>query len=270
MAFSAREDSPLHKIPSRKFLVLHGLYMENGICVFLISQHAAAIGLCDIFRGNGMIEAIDDADGLGAFVGDDLCGAEEGVSHGIAAGVLLGASDEEEDDAAGFSLRKIALSGLGLGRGGGLALPGEEVTVDGVIFVEGGIEEFFLRFIECHEEDVCRPCDGVTVRMVEVFHAFANAGGLSEAEGCEELVARVAIIDFEGAGIGKLCLLGNDIDAVVEEVEQFADLFLEGCFFRKTGDGEGGVFRAVLLPIGKEGDRPHAQVFLFHGSEVYR
>ena len=60
-----------------------------------LSQHAAAIGLCDIFRGNGMIEAIDDADGLGAFVGDDLCSAEEGVGHGIAAGVLLGASDEE-------------------------------------------------------------------------------------------------------------------------------------------------------------------------------
>lgn len=40
--------------------------------------------------------------------------------------------------------------------------------------------------------------------------------------------------------------------------------------FRKTGDGEGGVFRAVLLPIGKEGDRPHAQVFLFHGSGAYR
>ena len=60
-----------------------------------------------------MIEAIDDADGLGAFVGDDLCGAEEGVGHGIAVGVLLGASDEEEDDAAGFSLRKIALSCLG-------------------------------------------------------------------------------------------------------------------------------------------------------------
>lgn len=59
-----------------------------------------------------MIEAIDDADGLGAFVGDDLCGAEEGVSHGIAAGVLLGASDEEEDDAAGFSLGKIALACL--------------------------------------------------------------------------------------------------------------------------------------------------------------
>ena len=38
-----------------------------------LSQYAAAIGLCDIFRGNGMIEAIDDADGLGAFVGDDLC-----------------------------------------------------------------------------------------------------------------------------------------------------------------------------------------------------
>ena len=44
-----------------------------------------------------MIEAIDDADGLGAFVGDDLCGAKEGVGHGIAAGVLLGASDEEEE-----------------------------------------------------------------------------------------------------------------------------------------------------------------------------
>lgn len=83
----------------------------------------------------------------------------------------------------------------------------EEVTVDGVVFVEGGIGEFFLRFIECHEEDVCRPCDGVTVRMVEVFHAFANAGGLGEAEGCEELVARVAIVDFKGAGIGKLCFL---------------------------------------------------------------
>lgn len=69
--------------------------MGNGICVSLISQYAAAIGLCDIFRGNGMIEAIDDADGLGAFVGDDLCGTEEGVGHGIAAGVLLGASDEE-------------------------------------------------------------------------------------------------------------------------------------------------------------------------------
>lgn len=68
------------------------------------SQYAAAIGLCDIFRGNGMIEAVDDADRLGAFVGDDLCGAEEGVGHGIAVGVLLGASDEEEDDAAGFSL----------------------------------------------------------------------------------------------------------------------------------------------------------------------
>ncbi len=129
MAFSAREDSPLHKIPSRKFLVLHGLYIGNGICVSLVSQHAAVIGLCDIFRGNGMIEAIDDADGLGAFVGDDLCSAEEDVGHGIAAGVLLGASDEEEDDAAGFSLGKIALSCLGLlawwwtgsasGRGGG-------------------------------------------------------------------------------------------------------------------------------------------------------
>lgn len=40
--------------------------------------------------------------------------------------------------------------------------------------------------------------------------------------------------------------------------------------FRKTGDGKGGVFRAVLLSIGKEGDRPHAQVFLFRGSRVYR
>lgn len=181
--------------------------MANGICVSLISQHAAAIGLCDIFRRNGMIEAIDDADGLGAFVGDDLCSAEKGIGHGIAAGVLLGASDEEEDDATGFSLRKIALSCLGLGRGGGLALPVEEVAVDGVIFVEGGIGEFFLRFIECHEENVCRPRDGVTVRMVEVFHAFANAGGLGEAEGCEELVARVAVVDFKGAGIGKLCFL---------------------------------------------------------------
>ena len=97
----------------------------------------------------------------------------------IAAGVLLGASDEEEDDAAGFSLGKIALSCLGIGRGGGLALPVEEVAVDGVVFVEGSIGEFFLRFIECHEEDVCRARDGVTVRMVEVFHAFANAGGRS-------------------------------------------------------------------------------------------
>ena len=244
--------------------------MGNGICVSLISQHAAAISLCDIFRGNGMIEAIDDADGLGAFVGDDLCGAEEGVGHGIAVGVLLGASDEEEDDAAGFSLGKIALSCLGLGRGGGLALPVEEVAVDGVVFVESGIGEFFLRFIECHEEYVCRPCDGVTVRMVEVFHAFANAGGLGKAKGCEELVARVAIVDFEGAGIGKLCLLGNDIDAVIEEVEQFDDFLFEGCFFRETGDGEDGVFRAVFLSIGKEGDRPHAQVFLFDGGEAFR
>ena len=183
--------------------------MRNGICISLISQHAAAIGLCDIFRGNGVIEAIDDADGLGAFVGDDLCGAEEGVGHGIAVGVLLGASDEEEYDAAGFSLRKIALSCLGLGRSGGLALPVEEVAVDGVVFVEGGIGEFFLRFIECHEEDVCRLRDGITVCRVEVFHAFANAGGLDEAEGCEDLVARVAVVDFEGAGIGKFCLLGR-------------------------------------------------------------
>ena len=91
-----------------------------------------------------MIEAIDDADGLGAFVGDNLCGAEEGVGHGVAAGVLLGASDEEEDDAAGFSLGQIALSCLGLGRGGGLALPVKEVAVDGVVFVEGGIGKFFL------------------------------------------------------------------------------------------------------------------------------
>ena len=144
----------------------------------------------------------------GSFVGDDLCSAEESISHDIAAGVLLGASDEEEDDAAGFSLGQIALACLRLGRGGGLALPVEEVAVDGVVFVESGIREFFLRFIECHEEDVCRPCDGVTVRMVEVFYAFANAGGLGEAEGCEELVARVAIVDFEGAGIGKLCLWG--------------------------------------------------------------
>ena len=173
----------------------------------MISQHAAAIGLCDIFRRDGVIEAIDDADGLGAFVGDDLCGAEKGVGHGIAVGVLLGASDEEEDDAAGFSLGKIALSCLGLGRGGGLALPVEEVAVDGVVFVEGGIGEFFLRFIECHKEDVCRPRDGIAVRMVEVFHAFANAGGLGEAEGCEELVARVAVVNFEGAGIEERCFL---------------------------------------------------------------
>lgn len=110
----------------------------------VLSQHAAAIGLCDIFRWDGMIEAIDDADGLGTFVGDDLRRAEEGVGHGIAVGVLLGASDEEEDDAAGFSLGEIALSCLGLGRGGGLALPVEEVAVDGVVFVEGGVGEFFL------------------------------------------------------------------------------------------------------------------------------
>lgn len=270
MAFSSREDSPLHKIPSRKFLVLHGLYMGNGICISFFSQHAAAIGLCDIFRGNGMIEAIDDADGLGAFVGDDLCGAEEGVGHGIAVGVLLGASDEEEDDAAGFSLRKIALSCLGLGRSGGLALPVEEVAVDGVVFVEGGIGEFFLRFIECHEEDVCRLRDGIAVCSVEVFHAFANAGGLGEAEGCEDLVARVAVVDFEGTGIGKICLLGNDVDAFIEEVEQFDDFLFEGWFFCKTGDGEDGVFRAVFLSIGKEGDRPHAQVFLFDEGKAFR
>lgn len=83
----------------------------------------------------------------------------------------------------------------------------EEVAVDGVVFVEGGIGEFFLRFIECHEEDVCRPRDGIAVCMVEVFHAFANAGGLGIAESREELVARVAVVDFEGVGIGKLCLL---------------------------------------------------------------
>lgn len=129
-----------------------------------------------------MIEAIDDADGLRAFVGDDPCAAQEGVGHGISVGILLGASDEEEDDAASFSLRKIALSCLGLGRGGGLALPVEEVAVDGVVFVEGGIREFLLRLIECHEEDICRLCDGVTVRMVQIFHAFANAGRLGEAE----------------------------------------------------------------------------------------
>ena len=57
--------------------------MGNGTFFPLISQHAAAIGFCDILRGNGMIEAIDDADGLGAFVGDDLCGAEEGVGMAL-------------------------------------------------------------------------------------------------------------------------------------------------------------------------------------------
>ena len=112
--------------------------------VFLFSQHAAAIGLCDIFRWDGMIEAIDDADGLGTFVGDNLRRAEEGVGHGIAVGVLLGASDEEEDDAAGFSLGEVSLPCLGLGGDGGLALPMEEVAVDGVVFVEGGVGEFFL------------------------------------------------------------------------------------------------------------------------------
>lgn len=106
-------------------------------------------------------------------------------------------------------MRKVALSCLGLGRGGGLALPVKEVAVDGVVFVEGGIGEFFLRFVECHEEDVCRLRDGITVCRVEVFHAFANAGGLGEAEGCEDLVSRVAVVDFEGAGIGELCLLGR-------------------------------------------------------------
>lgn len=54
--------------------------------------------------------------------------------------------------------------------------------------------------------------------MVEVFHAFANAGRLGVAEGREELVARVAVVDFEGTGIGKFCLLGNDVDAFIEEV----------------------------------------------------
>ena len=183
--------------------------MGNGICISFFSQHAAAISLCDIFRRNGMIEAIDDADGLGTFVGNDLRRAEEGVGHSIAVGVLLGASDEEEDDASGFSLGEVALSCLGLRRRGGLALPVEEVAVDGVVFVEGGVGEFFLRFIECHEEDVRRLRDGIAVCMVEVFHAFANTSWLGEAEGCEDLVARVAVVDFEGAGIGKLCLLGR-------------------------------------------------------------
>ena len=60
-------------IQSLSDLIDVSLEMEFRLSSF--SQHAAAIGLCDIFRWNGMIEAIDDADGLGAFVGDDLRGA---------------------------------------------------------------------------------------------------------------------------------------------------------------------------------------------------
>ena len=240
-----------------------------SISLFTISsQDSGAVGFGDVLGGDGVVQVVDDGDGLGAFPSHEVGGAQEGVGHGGFVGVLFGSADEKEDDGAIFPLVDVSLAGFGFRCGGALALPVEGRFIHGVVFVKGGIGEFFFRLIEGYKEYVGRRIDYVAVFRVQVFHAFTDASGLSESQGGEELVSAVVAVDFQGRNIGKAGRFGNNVDMVVLPVEQFFDflgqfllpLKAEHRFFRRST----GPFTA----FGIEGELPHAEVFFLYFIEM--
>ena len=94
------------------------------------------IRLLQILRRDRMVQLPSDVHGATAGVPDIVCGSQEGIG-GCADNIILEFPDEEQDFAAPATVIDVPLAHRAGIICGGLALPMEQLLVDGVIVVHG-------------------------------------------------------------------------------------------------------------------------------------
>ena len=102
---------------------------------FVLANHQL-IRLLQILRRDRVVQLPGDVHGTASGMSDVVCGSQEGIG-GCANDVILEFPDEEQDFAAFLTMIDIPLAHRAGGVSGGLALPVEQLLIDGVIVVHG-------------------------------------------------------------------------------------------------------------------------------------
>lgn len=204
----------------------------------------------------------DDIHRAAALVAHVFCFTEidEGRSTGL---VFVVFSDKEENLEAYFLMVDVALPRIGCFGCGALALPVEEMLIDGVVGVHGRRGIVFVGFVQCIDEKV-------EVSVFQVENALTHGFRFFWMAECDEnLVLGVVAMEIERAGEAKIDVFIDEIEVIEVVLQDIADFLAHDRIFSDRGHVTCQVavivwiFRAVRRPDGVLEHLEHETSFFF-------
>ena len=101
-------------------------------------------------------------------------------------------ADEQEDAAAALLMVDVPLARGGVLRRGALALPMEQLAVDGIVVVHGRGRVVLVRFVQRDEENI-------QLLVRQPFHAFTDRSRLHEIHGNQQLIPGIGTVQIQRA-----------------------------------------------------------------------
>ena len=218
--------------------------------------------LANEFGRDGAFEVPDDIHRAAALVAHiiGLAEVDKRRSTGL---VFVVFSDKEENLGSHFLMVDIALSRIGCFGCGTLALPVEEVLIDGVVGVHGRRGIVFIRFVQCIDEKVEVPVFQVENALTHGFRSFWMA------ECDENLVLGVMTMEVERAGEAKIDILIDEVEVIEVVLQNIANFLAHDGIFPDRGHVTFQVavivriFSAVCRPDGILEHLEHEASFFF-------
>lgn len=189
-----------------------------------------------------------------------LAEVDERRSTGL---VFVVFSDEEENWGSHFLMVDVTLSSIGCFGCGALALPVEEMLIDGVVGIHGRRGIVFVGFVQRIDEKV-----EVSVFQVEdaLTHGFRS---FWMAECDENLVLGVVAMEVERTGEAKIDILIDEVEVVEVVLQNIANFLAHDGIFPDRGHVTFQVavivriFSAVCRPDGILEHFEHEASFFF-------
>ena len=218
--------------------------------------------LANEFSRDRTFKVPDDIHRAAALVAHVFCFTEidEGRSTGL---VFVVFSDKEENLEAYFLMVDVALPRIGCFGCGALALPVEEMLIDGVVGVHGRRGIVFVGFVQCIDEKV-------EVSVFQVENALTHGFRFFWMAECDEnLVLGVVAMEIERAGEAKIDVFIDEIEVIEVVLQDIADFLAHDRIFSDRGHVTCQVavivwiFRAVRRPDGVLEHLEHETSFFF-------
>ena len=115
---------------------------------------------------------------------DIVHGAKIGIGGTAEAGICLELPNEQQHTASFLPVMDVPLTSGRIFGGGALALPVEQVLVDGIIVVHGGGRVIFVGLVQGHKEHI-------QLLFRQPLHTLTDGGRLQEIQRYQQLVAGV-------------------------------------------------------------------------------
>ena len=185
---------------------------------FTVLPHHQFIGLLQILRRDGGVQLPRDIHGPGAIMLDIARRAEIRIRRrGVQYPVRLKLPDEQQHPAPLLPVMDVPLSGSRVLRRRALALPMEQLAVDGVVVVHGGRRIVLVCLVERHKEHI-------QILLRQPLHTLAHSRRFHEIQRQQDLVAGICTVQVQGAVEAHVHRRVDKVDVVILILQKLHEL----------------------------------------------